>query len=118
MPDTLHHLAGTPVLVCVSDGAPLRDEHDATDLISEGHRHGAAWAAIPEGRLPDDFFHLRARVVGSIVQKFVNYRLGLAIVGDISRYTDASPALQDFVPGSNRGTQLWENRALLRRAGR
>ncbi|MEU3616305.1 DUF4180 domain-containing protein [Streptomyces sp. NPDC006872] len=37
----------------------------------------------------------------------VNYRLGLAVVGDISRHTDAGTALQDLVRESNRGTQLW-----------
>ncbi|MEW1722295.1 DUF4180 domain-containing protein [Streptomyces sp. NPDC093109] len=107
MPDTLQYLADTPVLVCAPDGAPLRDEYGATDLIGEGYGLGAAWVAIPESRLADDFFRLRTRVAGDIVQKFANYRLGLAVVGDITRHTDVSPALQDFVRESNRGTQLW-----------
>ncbi|MFI5750469.1 DUF4180 domain-containing protein [Streptomyces sp. NPDC051644] len=107
MPDTLQHLAGTPVLVRALDGAPLRDEQDALDLIGEGFRHDATWVAVPAGRLTDDFFRLRTRVAGDIVQKFVNYRLKLAIVGDISRHTDVSNALRDFVRESNRGTQLW-----------
>ncbi|WP_405691629.1 DUF4180 domain-containing protein [Streptomyces sp. NBC_00057] len=107
MPDTLQHLASTPVLICAPDGAPLRDEQDALDLIGEGLQHDATWVAVPVGRLTDDFFRLRTRVAGDIVQKFVNYRLKLAVVGDISRHTDASNALRDFVRESNRGTQLW-----------
>ncbi|MFJ9968851.1 DUF4180 domain-containing protein [Streptomyces avermitilis] len=107
MPDTFPQISGTPVLVCAPDGAPLRDEYDVTDVIGEGHRHGVAWAVVPAGRRTDDFFHLRTRVAGGIIQKFVNYRLGLAVVGDISRHTDASAALQDLVRESNRGTQLW-----------
>jgi hypothetical protein len=107
MPDTLQQLAGTSVLICAPDGTPLRDEHDATDLIGQGFQHGAAWVVVPAGRLTDDFFRLRTRVAGGIVQKFANYRLGLAIVGDISHHIDAGTALRDFVRESNRGTQLW-----------
>jgi hypothetical protein len=107
MPDTLQQFSGTPVLICAPDGAPLRDEHDVTDLIGEGLGHGATWVVIPAGRLADDFFRLRTHVAGGVIQKFVNYRMGLAVVGDISRHTDASTALQDLVRESNHGTQLW-----------
>ncbi len=107
MPDTLHLLAGTPVLVCAPDGAPVRDERDATDLIGEGYGLGAAWVVLPATRLTDDFFRLRTGIAGGIVQKFVNYRLGLAIIGDVAHHVDASTALRDFLRESNRGTQLW-----------
>ncbi|WP_328912989.1 MULTISPECIES: DUF4180 domain-containing protein [unclassified Streptomyces] len=107
MPDTLQHLAGTPVFVCASDGAPLRDERDATEVIGEGYYQGAAWVAVPVERLTDDFFRLRTRVAGDIVQKFATYRLKLAVVGDISQHLEAGTALRDFVRECNRGTQIW-----------
>ncbi|GGT17133.1 DUF4180 domain-containing protein [Streptomyces purpureus] len=107
MADTLQHLAGTPVLVCSPDGTPLRTEQDALDLIGEGFYQGAGWVAVPADRLPEDFFRLRTRLAGDIVQKFVNYRMGLAVIGDISRHTESGTALRDFVRESNRGTQLW-----------
>ncbi|TDQ54232.1 DUF4180 domain-containing protein [Actinorugispora endophytica] len=107
MPDVLHDIHGTPVLVCAADGAPLRGERDATDLIGEAFHHGAAWVALPADRLSDDFFRLRTRVAGDVVQKFATYRLGLAVLGDISRHTDAGTALRDFVRESNRGRLLW-----------
>ncbi|MFB7668106.1 DUF4180 domain-containing protein [Kitasatospora sp. NPDC056138] len=107
MPDTLQNLGTTPVLVCSSDGTPLRDERTATDVIGEGLGLGADWVAVPVDRLTDGFFRLRTRIAGDIVQKFATYRLKLAIVGDISHHVDASTALRDFVRESNRGTQLW-----------
>ncbi|MFC0863635.1 DUF4180 domain-containing protein [Sphaerimonospora cavernae] len=107
MTDTLQQINGTPVFVCAADGEPLRGERDAVDLIGNASYQGAAWVAVPAGRFPDDFFRLRTRVAGEIAQKFVNYRMGLAVVGDISRHTAASTALRDFVYESNRGTQLW-----------
>lgn len=107
MPDTLQHVNGVPVLVCAADGEPLRGERDAVDLIGNALYQGASWVAIPAVRLADDFFRLRTRVAGEIIQKFVDYRLGVAVVGDISRHTAVSTALRDFVVESNRGTQVW-----------
>ncbi|MFI0357421.1 DUF4180 domain-containing protein [Actinomadura sp. 9N407] len=107
MTDVLQDLAGTSVFICAPDGAPLLDERDATDLIGNASYAGAAWTVIPAERFTDDFFRLRTRLAGDIVQKFVTYRMGLAIIGDISRHTDGGTALRDFVRESNRGTQLW-----------
>ncbi|MFF3287371.1 DUF4180 domain-containing protein [Streptomyces sp. NPDC003023] len=106
MPDRIERLGDTTVLMCAADGAPLRDERDATDVIGEGMYQGASWVVVPVERLTDDFFRLRTRVAGDIVQKFANYRMKLAVVGDISRHLESGTALRDFVRESNRGTQL------------
>jgi hypothetical protein len=37
----------------------------------------------------------------------VTYGRRVAILGDISRYIDESPALRDFVIEANRGDQVW-----------
>ncbi|MBB2915511.1 hypothetical protein FHS43_006832 [Streptosporangium becharense] len=107
MSDTLRHMYGTTVFVCASEGATLRGERDALDIIGEASYLGADWVVVPAGRFDDDFFRLRTRVAGEIVQKFVNYRMGIAVLGDISRHTAASSALRDFVREANRGTQVW-----------
>lgn len=80
---------------------------DVNDVIGQAWGTDARWVAIPADQLPDDFFTLRTGVAGEILQKFVNYRLGLAVIGDISRYTAASSALRDLVLESNQGTQAW-----------
>ncbi|WP_188197418.1 DUF4180 domain-containing protein [Nonomuraea sp. SYSU D8015] len=93
--------------ICAPDGPLLRSNRDALDLIGEAWGSGATWVAVPAERLHDDFFSLRTGVAGEIAQKFVNYRLGLAIVGDISRFTEVSSALRAWVLESNRGDHLW-----------
>ncbi|MFJ3791055.1 DUF4180 domain-containing protein [Kitasatospora sp. NPDC090091] len=101
---------GTPgrtVLWVPAEGAPIREERDATDLIGEAFGHGATWVVLPAARLHEDFFRLGTRVAGGIVQKFVNYRIGLVVLGDIAHHVAASDALRDFVRESNRGRQLW-----------
>lgn len=107
MTDKLHHIADVPVLVCAPDGPAVEVERDATDLIGEGSYQGARWVVLPVSRLTDDFFHLRTRIAGDIVQKFATYRMGLIVMGDISPHTESSDALRDFVRESNRGRQLW-----------
>ncbi|MFF6776660.1 DUF4180 domain-containing protein [Streptomyces sp. NPDC012637] len=103
----LQDFHGTPVFLCPAEGPLLLGEREALDVIGEGSYAGAAWVAVPVERFSDDFFRLRTRVAGDIVQKFANYRLGLAVVGDISRHLEHGSALRDFVRESNRGTQLW-----------
>ncbi|MFD8293265.1 DUF4180 domain-containing protein [Streptomyces lavendulae] len=102
MADTIEELAGTSVLFRSGDGDPVRDERDATDLIGESMFRGAQWVVLPE-----EFFRLRSRLAGTVVQKFANYRMGLAVIGDITHHVEASDSLRDFVRESNRGTQLW-----------
>ncbi|GII52178.1 hypothetical protein Pth03_05670 [Planotetraspora thailandica] len=107
MPDSVQHLGGVPVLMVEPYGEPLRSERDALDLIGQASWAGAEWVAVPANRLAGDFFRLRTRVAGEIVQKFANYRLGLAVLGDISGFIGDSDALRDFVRESNAGRQTW-----------
>lgn len=107
MPDSITSINGTTTLICAADGDPLRTERDAVDLIGEALQHGATLVAIPAERLDDELFDLRTRLFGEFAQKFVNYRLRLAILGDIAHYVEQSTALRDFVYETNRGSQIW-----------
>ena len=42
-----------------------------------------------------------------MIQKFVNYGVAVAFVGDVSEAIAASTALRDFVRESNRGRHVW-----------
>jgi hypothetical protein len=108
MLDELRHLHGVPVLVCAAEGSPLHDDQDAVDLIAQAQfGHGAEWVAVPVDRLTSEFFQLRTGVAGAIVQKFVDYRTGLAVVGDVAAHLAASDAFQDWVRETNRGRHIW-----------
>jgi hypothetical protein len=103
----LHDLHGVRVLETPAEGGPVRSERDATDLIGLGFEQGAEWVAVPAARLGDDFFHLANRIAGETIQKFVNYQMKLAVMGDISGHVAQSGALRDFVYESNRGRHVW-----------
>jgi hypothetical protein len=95
------------VFECTPDGNKLQTERDAIELIGEALSRGASLVLIPAERLGDDFFRLRSGIAGAIIQKFVTYRLRLAIVGDTSAHVAASSAFRDFVIEANRGHQVW-----------
>ncbi len=105
MPDSFYECHGVRVFECAADGPRPQNDRDAVDLVAAAH--GSQWIAIPAERLGDDFFHLKTRLAGEILQKFLTYRLRVAIIGDISRYVSESGALRDFVYECNRGRDVW-----------
>ncbi|GAA2219684.1 DUF4180 domain-containing protein [Micromonospora olivasterospora] len=106
MPDVVRERAGVRVLECDPDGPPVTTVQDAVDLIGAAFL-GAEVVAVPAGRLDEQFFELGSRFAGEVMQKFVNYRLRLAVIGDISRQLVASPALRALVHESNRADHVW-----------
>jgi hypothetical protein len=98
-------VAPVSYFACAAEGKKLRSERDAVDLMCEAQ--GSDLILIPAERLDDDFFRLRTGVAGAFLQKFVTYGRRVAILGDISRHIDGSPALRDFVVEANRGDHVW-----------
>ncbi|MEV6601301.1 DUF4180 domain-containing protein [Actinoplanes sp. NPDC051346] len=106
MDDQVIEFAGEAVLLCAESGARVSDPQDALDLIGAAFGQ-AQTVAIPATRLDEQFFRLRSGVAGEIMQKFVNYRIRLVILGDISTHVAASDALRDLVRESNKANHIW-----------
>lgn len=106
MTDRVEQHNGVPVLICAADGPPVAEVQDALDVIGAAFSR-ADVVALPAARLDERFFTLGTGLAGEIMQKFVNYRIRLAIVGDISAHLAASSALRALVHESNRGRQIW-----------
>jgi hypothetical protein len=102
-----HELQGLSVLELIADGTKLRTYNDAVDLIGKSFENRATLIVIPVECLDDEFFQLSTRIAGELIQKFVQYRQRLAIVGDISGFLAESSALPAFVTESNRGKDVW-----------
>lgn len=107
MPDVVQTRHGATVLMCAPDGAPIADERSAVDLIGTLWGQDVQWLVLPVARLSEDFFVLRTRVAGAVVQKLQQYGFRVAVVGDITAQVEVSTALRDFVYESNKGRQLW-----------
>lgn len=104
--DRVEQRNGVPVLVCAPDGPPVATVQDALDLIGATYGRSEV-VALPATRLDERFFTLGTGLAGEVMQKFVNYQIRLAIVGDISGHLAASSALRALVHESNRGRQIW-----------
>ncbi|GHH41885.1 DUF4180 domain-containing protein [Lentzea cavernae] len=107
MPDVVQTRHGATVLMCAPDGPKIADEQSAVDLIGTLWGQDVQWLVVPVDRLPQEFFVLRTRVAGAVVQKLQQYGFRVAVVGDITEQVAASTALRDFVHESNQGRQLW-----------
>ena len=107
MPEVVQDRNGWRVLACSPEGPTLRGEADALEVIAQASAHEVDLLVIPAERLDEGFFRLSTRMAGEIVQKFVNYRLRLVIVGDLSERLANSSTLRAFVDETNRGNQVW-----------
>jgi hypothetical protein len=87
-------------------GPLFTQESDALDIIGEAFGAGADLVVIPASRLGPEFFRLSTGLAGAMLQKFTNYQMRVAIVGDIAGYLERSAPLSDFVRESNRGGQV------------
>jgi hypothetical protein len=84
----------------------LTDVQSALDLMATVRYETECDAIIVDKEaLTEAFFDLKTRLAGEITQKYVNYGIQLAIIGDFSGYT--SKALLDFIYESNQGRHLY-----------
>lgn len=106
-PARVYEHGGVRLFVCTEEGPALRHDADAVDLIVAALGAGATRVVLPATRLGPHVFPLSTRVAGEILQKFANFKMGLAVIGDLSGPMVESRALRDFVYESNRGEIAW-----------
>ncbi|WP_084656055.1 DUF4180 domain-containing protein [Pandoraea norimbergensis] len=97
---TLDH---RPVLIWNAPANALSREADVGDLLSAAWENDVDWVALHTHVLHDDFFRLETGLAGVILQKLVNYRVKLTIIGDIESWLARSEAFRAFVRETNRG---------------
>ncbi|WP_433782486.1 DUF4180 domain-containing protein [Actinomycetospora sp. CA-101289] len=106
-PATTTERHGVRVLLLPADGPAIATETDATDVIGEAYGGEAEVVAVPVTRLTPDFVRLASGVAGAVVQKFVQYRLRLVVVGALEHLGEATGPVADWVREADRGRELW-----------
>ncbi len=97
---------GKAVAVVESGETLITDVQSALDLMATvRYEADADRIILPKAALDERFFVLSSGLAGEILQKFVNYQVKLAIVGDYSHYT--SKPLRDFIYESNSGNHVF-----------
>lgn len=96
----IHHYNSISVAEVTKCSSQLCDNVQILDLMANTQYNNAAGIILRKEFLHPSFFDLKTGLAGEILQKFSNYRMRLAIVGDFSGFK--SKSLQDFIRESNR----------------
>lgn len=99
-----HNIDDTKIAELISTENIINSIEDGLDLLGNLYYQNFDKIIIHEKNILHDFFDLKNGIAGEILQKFSNYRVRLAIVGDFSKYTSRS--VNDFIFESNKGKQI------------
>lgn len=99
-----HNIDNTKVAEIITDKVILRSTEDGLDLLGNLYYQGFDKIIIHEKNITPEFFDLKTKIAGKILQKFAQYQMPLIIVGDFSKYK--SKSLNDFIFESNKSQQI------------
>lgn len=83
----------------------IESVQDALDILAEASFSGCDRMIVQKDMLPESFFSLKTGLAGEILQKFSNYRVKLAIVGNFDNIKSSS--LKSFIYECNKGNQVF-----------
>lgn len=90
------------IAVVSSNQIVITDIQSALDLMAPvKYEAGCNRIIMNKSVICEDFFDLKTRLAGEVLQKFINYHVKIAIVGDFSMYE--SKSLKDFIYECNKG---------------
>jgi hypothetical protein len=117
---TMFEQNGKAIVRVVHEEILITDVQSALDLMATvRYETGADRMILDKAAICGEFFDLKTKLAGEILQKFTNYHVKLAIVGDFSVYT--SKSLRDFIYESNHGKDVFflstEEEAVAKLAG-
>ncbi|MBO0939830.1 DUF4180 domain-containing protein [Fibrella sp. HMF5335] len=99
-----HQVEEQKIAEIISTEVIIQTVEDGANLVANIYYQGYDALILHQGNLTANFFDLTTQLVGEILQKFSNFRVRLAIVGDFSSYS--SKSLQAFIAESNKGGQI------------
>jgi len=100
-----HHIvADTKIAEVISDDIIIYTAEHGLNLLVNLYYQSFDKIIIHEKNISPDFFDLKNGIAGEILQKFSNYRVRLAIVGDFAQYS--SKSLKGFIYESNNVGQI------------
>lgn len=96
-----HHITGKTIAEFNANGVVLKTPQAFLQMIMDSC---AEAIIVHKQNIDESFFDLRSGLAGEMLQKVVNYRLQLAIIGDFSMYD--SKSLRAFIAESNRSNNI------------
>lgn len=100
----VHSINGIKIAEVLSDQVIINTIDDGVALFGNIYYQGFDNLVLHEKNITPEFFKLSSGIAGEILQKFSNYRVKLAIVGDFSKYS--SKSLTNFIYECNKGRHI------------
>ena len=100
----IHEVQNIKIAEVVSDAIVIDSIEDGKDLMGNAYYEGCDSVIVYEKNITPEFFDLKTKMAGEILQKFSNHRMKLVVVGDFDKYNSSS--LKDFIFESNKGRQV------------
>ncbi|KEK21866.1 DUF4180 domain-containing protein [Bacillus gaemokensis] len=102
----IHEKGNSKIAIIESSEIVIGDVQGALDLMATvNFAHGCQKILINKLNVAEQFFELKTGLAGEILQKYMNYRIKLAIVGDFQTYN--SKSLADFIYECNKGKAVF-----------
>jgi len=95
-----HEINTTKIAEVISEEIIINSAQDGLDFLGNIYYQDFDTVVVYEKNITSEFFDLKTKMAGDILQKFSNYRVKLAIVGDFSKYE--SKSIKDFIFESNK----------------
>lgn len=99
-----HHTNNIKIAEVISSTIVIKNSSDGLDLLVGLYYDDFDRIIIHAKNITPNFFDLKNGLAGEILQKFSNYRVRLAIVGDFSIYH--SQSLKEFIFESNKNKKI------------
>ena len=93
---------GNNIVEIIDDNVLIKGVDDALSLFCM--IDDCSTIILKKENILDDFFNLATGIAGEILQKFSNYRMRMAIIGDFEPVK--SKALKDFIYESNKTKRI------------
>lgn len=100
----IHQAGEKSIVEVLSEEKLINDPQEGLQLLADIYYQGYDRMILQDKNLDPDVFELKNGLLGEILQKFSNYRMRLAIVGDFSKYPGKS--VRDFIYESNNGRMV------------
>ncbi|MFD0673218.1 DUF4180 domain-containing protein [Cohnella sp. GCM10027633] len=103
---TVDRQGTSKVAVIESEDVVIKEVQDALDLMATvRYTEDCDKIVLDKCNVAEDFFELKTKLAGDVLQKYTNYQVKLAIVGDFGVYD--SKSLRDFIYECNQGKQFF-----------
>lgn len=100
----VHEQGTQKIAEVIADDILMSNAEEGLQLMVDLYYQDFDKVIVHEQNIHPEFFDLKTKLAGEILQKFSTYRVRLAIVGDFGKYPGKS--IKDFIFESNKGRQI------------